>query len=144
MRKSISEEKYEFIEDEGIPDFSRIGFTDDGFEIFVGTDDPGEIPHFHYRNADRSVNTGIQILKAEYFFLGEFRGTLDEIQRENLQKFLLTSCEECSSLRYNNWEYIIVQWNMNNSRDVWINLKDVAQPDYTLIKESFENYSREE
>ena len=28
---------------------ARIGFTDGGFEIYVNTDDGGNIPHFHYR-----------------------------------------------------------------------------------------------
>ena len=129
VMKSVSKENYEFIEGEGIPDCSRIGYTEDGFEVFVGTDDPGPVPHFHYRNADRSVNTSIQILEAAYYFLGKYRGVLDEGQRRNLQKFM---CAQVPlSYPCTNWEYTAFEWNMNNPSDVRIDRAQARQPDYS-------------
>ena len=139
MNKSVSDEEYEFIEGEGIPDCSRIGYTEDGFEIFIGTDDPGRIPHFHYRNADRSVNTSIQIMKAEYFFLGKYRGYLSREQRLNLQKFMLSSPDGCSFQNCSMWEYIVEVWNMNNDSGVRIDLNGIKQPDYTTIQDCGED-----
>lgn len=34
----------------------------------------------------------------------------------------------------NTWEYIVLQWNMNNS-DVKISLRDTKQPNYSTIKD---------
>lgn len=31
-----------------LTEMARIGYTDDGFEVYVNTDD-GNTPHFHYR-----------------------------------------------------------------------------------------------
>ena len=35
--------------------YGRIGFTDDGYEVFIVTDDYmlSDIPHFHYRKKEK-------------------------------------------------------------------------------------------
>ena len=123
-------EEYEFVEGEGIPDCSRIGYTSDGFEIFVGTDDPGRVPHFHYRNTDRSVNTSIRIEKAEYYYFGKFRGILTDTQRKNLQEFM---CGKNGRSDMNNWQWIVCEWNQNNSDELKVDVRKTLQPDYIVI-----------
>ena len=52
-----------------LTEMARIGFTDDMYEIYINTDDPGNIPHFHYRKANKwsEFHTCIKIASAEYF-----------------------------------------------------------------------------
>ena len=31
---------------------ARLGFTDDGFEVYINTEDKGDVPYFHYRTKE--------------------------------------------------------------------------------------------
>ena len=46
----------ELNKDNNILGISRIGFTDDGYEVFIVTDDDllSDVPHFHYRKKEKN------------------------------------------------------------------------------------------
>lgn len=118
----------------------RVGIVKPGnYLIFVNTDDPGKIPHFHVVDATsngkdkkKGFSTCICIDKPEYFIYGN---KTDKItnggQRKALDTFLRQPFQY-KKFNGTNWEYIVMIWNMNNS-EVTID-EDVVQPDYTLLK----------
>lgn len=50
-KEKLTEETIKLLQEEGknLLEMSRIGFTNDGFEVYINTDDEGNYPHFHYR-----------------------------------------------------------------------------------------------
>ncbi len=109
-------------------EIARVGITDDDYEIYVNANDPGKIPHFHYRKANdwAAFHTCIKIEKAEYFHHGNKQDVLNSKQKKELVEFLK---DKPKSKRYEtNWDLLVEMWNLNNS-DVEIN-EDVEMPDY--------------
>ena len=124
---------------DGIMEMARVGWLDDalsGYELYVQTDDAGEIPHFHlkHKNQTKSKSLTIEILRPIYFERGTHKGTLNSKERNSLQAFI---SDKSSNARYNgtNWDMVVDLWNDNNSnRTIPTNMK---QPDYvTLHKET--------
>lgn len=121
----------------GMSRVGKIKTDGDTYEIFVNTDDAGNIPHFHFRCIDdwSKFHSCIEIARAEYFSHGSKQDKLNSKQRKELQKFM---CEPTNSRFYhedgsriNNWEYICELWNLNNS-DVQLD-DNIEQPDYTKL-----------
>ena len=113
-------------------EMARIGFTDDGYEIYVHTDDPGNIPHFHYwdrKTKGDSFHTCIKLTKPEYFHHTGKEGILNSKQRKELIKFLKEPSKVLDNLT--NFETVIAMWNLNNSKNK-IPL-DTSMPDYTKL-----------
>ena len=109
-------------------EMARVGFTDDDYEVYVNTDDPGKIPHFHYRKKNdwNKFHTCIKIEKPEYFIHGNKDGILNNKQKKALINFLKS---KPNNKRYNtNWEVLVDLWNFNNS-DVEVD-EDLEMPDY--------------
>lgn len=112
-------------------EMARIGFTEDGFEIYVHTDDAGNIPHFHYRDrttVGQQFHTCIRLDKPEYFHHTGKEDVLNSKQKKNLIKFLNSKARSGWST---NFEKVIDEWNVNNS-DVEISY-DQPMPDYAKL-----------
>ncbi len=108
----------ELNKDFDIEGIDRIGFTDDGYEVFIVTDDYmlSDAPHFHYRKKEKGKKMGfhtcIRLDKAEYYHHIGNEDILSDTQKENLIVFL----EGPSKLeKYDtNWELIKDLWNLEN------------------------------
>lgn len=117
---------------QNLTEMARIGFTDDGFEVYINTDDGGNIPHFHYRlkNDWDKFHSCIKIETAEYFEHEGKESKLNFKQRKELVKFLK---EQPRNKRYKtNWERILAEWNDNNS-NIEID-ENLEMPDYNKLK----------
>jgi len=97
-------------------EMARVGFIGDEYEVFIHTNDPGHIPHFHmWDKATRGQNfhTCIRIDKPEYFYHTGKEGKLNSKIKKALMLFLTSPHK---NKRYsNNWEYMLSMWNDNNS-----------------------------
>ena len=102
-------------------------------EIFVRTNDPGKIPHFHFldKNKDKDNEGCIRIDRPEYFDHEGKKLHLNSSQRKEMVEFLKSSYRR-KSLGITNWEYLVLLWNDNNS-DVEID-DDTEMPDYTKLR----------
>ena len=123
--------------EQGLFEMARIGFTNDSYEVYVNTDDPGNIPHFHYRKKGSwEGHTCICLTKPEYFHHGDKQASLNKKQIKELINFL--NSKPIRTSRYNsNWEYLLDAWNMNNSN---INIpEDYPMPDYSKLSTKDKN-----
>lgn len=114
---------------------ARVGYAA-GLEIYVNTNDAGNIPHFHIRDEvdwDK-FHSCINILSAEYFAHEGKEGVLNSKQRKKLQEFMEATAdidiEDVNEI--NNWKYICVLWNSNNSSAKVP--KDAKMPDYRQLR----------
>ena len=109
----------------------RIGFTNDGFEVYIDTDNGGNYPHFHYRTKGScDFHTCIKIDKAEYFIHTSKENKLNFRQRKELVRFL--KAPNKSTKFKNNWERLVADWNSNNST-VEVD-EDLEMPNYLNLK----------
>lgn len=125
-----------------IEGMSRVGYLltqGKTLEIYVNTNDPGKIPHFHIRDKDNwgDFHTCVRIDKAEYFKHGTKCDSLNMKEKKALQEFMYGDnkhrlYDEYGN-RLNNWQYICMMWDDNNS-DVEI-AEETIQPDYTQLAE---------
>lgn len=117
-----------------------VGVTEDSYLIYVNSDDSGYIPHFHYvdetsrgRDKKKGFHTCIRLDKPEYFHHTGKEGTLNSKQLKELIEFLNSPF---SKPKFNgtNWDYMVMIWNMNNSKQ---NVdEDMNIPDYSKLKET--------
>ena len=112
-------------------EMARVGFFDE-YEIYIHTDDPGNIPHFHIWDAETRGNkyhTCIRIDKPKYFHHTGKEDILNSRDKRDLIEFLNSKPR---NKRYDtNWEYLVSMWNDNNSK---INVaEDIEMPDYTKL-----------
>lgn len=117
-----------------ITGMARAGFTKDNYEVYVNTEDGGNIPHFHYRlKSDwNKFHTCIRLDSPEYFHHNGKEDVLNSSQKKNLQKFLSS---QVTLSRYkgkfeNNFELLCFLWDINNSN---VQSDDWALPDYTTL-----------
>lgn len=115
-------------------EMARVGFIDE-YEIYIHTDDPGNIPHFHIWDKETKGNkfhSCIRIDQAIYFHHTGKEDKLNSKDRKNLVNFLQSSPK---NKRYNtNWELLIDMWNLNNSN---IEIpEDQEMPDYRNINDN--------
>lgn len=126
----------ELSKDYDIEGIDRIGFTDDGYEVFVVTDDYklSNIPHFHYRKKENGkpceFHTCIRFDKAEYYHHIGNEDVLNDKQKEELVKFLTTKCENNS---WTHWQLAIMKWNHQNDYKLEIDY-DLTIPNYQNLK----------
>ena len=129
-----------YSEQMGIEGMSRIGTVNmrgATYEIFVCTNDPGKIPHFHVRDMDdwSRFHTCVRIDVPEYFHHGNKQDTFNSRERKQLQDFM-NQCPKKKMYdengnQLNNWQVICFMWDINNS-DVEIK-ENTSQPDYTKL-----------
>lgn len=126
------------IEEEYLLEMARIGWVPVGstksIEVYVHTDDGGEIPHFHVRKYGSKNKfeweTCIKFEAAEYFLHGKYRDKLpDRKTCKLLDKMLRSKDPEENGSTY--WETAIKEWNRNNS-DRRLSI-DLEQPDYSRL-----------
>ena len=114
-------------------EMARVGFMG-ALEIWIRTDDPGNIPHFHIwdkNSKGQSFHTCVKIEKAEYFHHTGKEGILNTAQRKDLCEFLKSQCAK--NIRYKtNWEYLVSMWNDNNPNAILS--ENIEMPDYTQLK----------
>ncbi len=124
------------IESEPLLEMARVGFISQSpiLEVYVNTDDPGNIPHFHIRDykkdgiSGNEFHTCIEYRTNKYFHHNGKEDVLNSKLRKILCDFLKrTNEDEVES----NWNILIKEWNRNNS-----NAKiptNLPMPDYTTI-----------
>ena len=126
----------ELNKDNDIMGISRIGFTLDGCEVFIVTDDDllSNIPHFHYRKKEKNkinkFHTCIRFDEAKYYYHEGNEDYLNDSQINNLIIFLNSKPKYGNFI--NNWEEILFIWNTQNE-----NLKidnHLKMPNYNKLK----------
>lgn len=123
------------IEDFGTYDYlgemAKVGIFNN-IEIFVRTNDPGKIPHFHFldRNKKKDNEGCIRIDSPEYFDHEGKTCHLSSGQRKEMIEFLESDYKRKKFVG-SNWEYLVMLWNDNNS-DVEID-DDTEMPDYRKL-----------
>jgi len=114
---------------------SRVGYSGE-LEVYVNTDDAGNIPHFHLRDSDDwdKFHTCIKIESAEYFHHTGKEGTLNSKQRKELYDFMNApvTVKKYANKFSNNWELVCFLWDINNS-NVSIS-ENVNMPNYLKLK----------
>ena len=124
---------YEKLRESMLLEMARVGFIADEYEVYIHTDDPGNIPHFHIWDAEtrgQKFHTCIRIESPEYFHHTGKEDYLNSNMRKELIKFLKSKPTKLK--RYNtNWEVVVDMWNANNSK---ANVPDdLPMPDYTKL-----------
>lgn len=114
---------------------ARVGYSGD-LEVYVNTDDGGNLPHFHVRlknNGDK-FHSCIRLDCAEYFLHAGKEDKLNSHQRKILQQFMEDTVElpRYKDKFNNNWELACFLWDTNNS-DATID-DYVVQPDYRNLE----------
>lgn len=123
---------YEKLRESMFLEMARVGFIDDEYEVYIHTDDPGNIPHFHIWDAEtrgQKFHTCIRIESHEYFHHTGEEDYLNSSMRKELVRFLKGKSK---NKRFSsNWEYLVSMWNNNNQL---INVPDdLPMPDYTKL-----------
>jgi hypothetical protein len=119
-------------EQELLLEMARVGFFSD-FEVWIRTDDPGNIPHFHVwdRNSKGGLfHTCVKIESPEYFHHTGKEDVFNSKQKKELIEFLNAKPLK-AKWHPTNWDFIITLWNANNSNTE----VDEKQPisDYTTL-----------
>lgn len=124
---------------EPLNEMARIGFVPVGttktVEVYVHTDDSGNVPHFHVRkygtNNKFEWETCIRYDSPTYFYHGRY---VDKIPDKKIIKQLDSMLRSIDPESRNNdtfWNECVDEWNRNNSE---IKLdKNIEQPDYTKL-----------
>ena len=127
MKRMIRQEVY---------GMARVGFIKH-LEVYVNTDDGGEIPHFHLHDSKNweKFHTCIKIESPEYFLHAGKEDVLNSKERKLLQEFMESpvSVSRYASKFGNNWELICFLWDTNNSTHMIA--EDAEVPDYTQLSE---------
>lgn len=119
-------------------EMARIGYMgiknrENYFEIYIRTNDPGNIPHVHIRDADtmgEKFSSCVKLESAEYFTHGgKYKDKFNSKERKAFDEFMNKYEED---FKMTNFEYCLREWNRNNSSHK-IDL-DISKPDYTKLK----------
>lgn len=111
-------------------EMARIGKMG-SYDIWVWTDDPGKIPHFHmwdYSTKGKKFHACIRIDSAEYFFHTGKEDVLNHKLKKELVAFLQSKSDDEDDGDMTNWEVLLQEWNRNNS-DVKVSRKQ-EMPNY--------------
>lgn len=123
-------------ENEILLEMARIGYVTPKLEVYIHTDDPGEIPHFHIRNLTKGFETCVEIMTNNYFLHDKYKDTLNSKERKLLNDFVRSAPKDDDVFK-TNYESIIYEWNKNNSKHKITAQKDendnVVIPNYITI-----------
>ena len=127
------------LETNRLDEIARIGWipinNENSIEVYVHTNDAGNVPHFHVRKYSKgnlfSWETCIKYESAEYFLHGKHKDKLSSSKiAKELNNMLSTLNPKDPGRTY--WQTAIVAWNNNNSgTELPFDLK---QPDYTKLR----------
>ena len=116
---------------------ARVGYLGDSeaYEVYVNTNDGGNIPHFHLRNSKDwdKFHSCIKIMSAEYFEHQGKEHKLNASLLKDLCKFLSSpvQSEKYRDKFENNWQLICFLWELNNSNMM---IPDGTEmPDYSKL-----------
>ena len=127
--------KIQIKEKQDIYGMARAGFIGE-LEVYVNTNDAGNIPHFHLRNSVNwdKFHSCIRIDKAEYFLHEGKEDKLNSSQRKELQDFMKSkvSINKYADKFKNNWELVCFLWDINNS-DISIP-EELEMPNYLELR----------
>ena len=76
-----------------LAEMARIGFIGKKgeLEVYIRTNDPGNIPHFHVRDTSTmgtEFETCVRIQTNAYFLYGRYKDTLNSAERKALAEFM--------------------------------------------------------
>ena len=123
---------------EPLLEMARVGYMGKRgeYEVYVRTDDPGHVPHFHLRDSatqGKNFETCIELKNNRYFLHGGYTDTLNSSQRKCLADFM----EAPNEYFGNNYVATVYAWNINNSTENIKIKKDehgrIIMPDYRTI-----------
>lgn len=130
-----------YVDNYQIDEMARVGFltktTPCPYEIYVMTDDPGKIPHFHISDCEKKGKSGsqfhtcIDLTQPRYFHHSGKQDNLTKKQLKELVEFLMSKYKDRNET---NWQHIIDAWNDNNS-DVELSINSKI-PNYTDIEDN--------
>lgn len=123
---------FESIKEQLLNEMARIGITDDSYEVWVRTDDPGKIPHFHYwdySTKGKTFHACIRFDCPEYFNHTGKKDVLNKRQKKDLIKLLSSPYKRDPSKTM--FTRALEEWNDNNS-DVQID-ENQKMPDYMRL-----------
>lgn len=124
---------YEKLRESMLLEMARVGFIDDEYEVYIHTDDPGNIPHFHIWDAEtrgQKFHICIKLEVPEYFHHTGKEDYLNSGMKKELVKFLRN--KPLRLKRYDtNWEVVVDMWNANNSKASIPD--DTPMPDYMRL-----------
>lgn len=138
--RNINEKNVTTSNNQAIFEMARIGFICQRpvLEIYIHTDDPGNIPHFHIRDYKKSGQSGqefhtcVQFKSNTYFHHTGKEDYLNSDQRKELVQFLSQNYRGRNG--YTNWQKLVDDWNDNNSS---IQLdEDTPMPNYRTINDN--------
>ena len=124
--------KFKRLNEELLQEMARIGYLD-GYEIYIHTDDSGNIPHFHIwdRNSKgEKFHTCIQIKEPKYFHHTGKENILNSKQKKDLYNLLQLPYRK--NINITLWQHLIMSWNDNNS-NILVD-ENQEMPDYTKLK----------
>ena len=124
--------KFKRLNEELLQEMARIGYLD-GYEIYIDTDDSGNIPHFHIwdrSSKGEKFHTCIQIKEPEYFHHTGKEDTLNSKQKKDLYNLLQLPYRK--NINITLWQHLIMSWNDNNS-NILVD-ENQEMPDYTKLK----------
>ena len=135
MKRLIVEKEFE----SPILEMARIGFIPHGskktIEVYVHTDDPGKVPHFHVRKYGKNNKfeweACIRYDSAAYFSHGRYNDSLPDRKIAKELDNMLRHVDTKSRHKDTYWKKCVDAWNDNNS-DVELD-PDIEQPDYTKL-----------
>lgn len=123
---------YKILRENMLMEVARVGFINGKYEVYIHTDDPGNIPHFHIWDKEtrgQNFHTCVKIITPEYFHHSGKENILNNKMKKELIEFLQLPSK---NKRYStNWEYLVSMWNDNNSN---INIsEDISMPNYMKL-----------
>lgn len=96
-------------------EMARVGDMDNKLAIYIRSNDPGNIPHFHIVDQvtlGDKFHTCIKIETAEYFHHTGKEDILNTKQKKSLMEFFSKS----DKWGDNYWDIVLQEWNRNNSK----------------------------
>lgn len=114
-------------------EMATLGRTASNYCIVIYTNDPGNIPHFHYVDAatrGQCFHACIRLDCCEYFSHTGKEDKLRSGQRKELVRFLQQPHDRYP--QETNWQHLLYLWNNENNSDVQIS-EDSIMPDYTQL-----------
>lgn len=127
---------------EPLYEMARVGFISSGnkqttFDVFVRTDDPGNVPHVHIQSKNKKFKTCIRLDTNKYFLHGEWRDIFNTKQCKLFNNFMRSYKDTSLGFNITIYEYAVAMWNDNNSKRKLSITKDkennIIIPDYSSI-----------
>ena len=124
------------LRNEDINEMASVGRLPDdpSIEIFVHSNDGGNIPHFHVwkrkNSGYREWETCLMFQEASYFKHKKFHTDIKTSIAKEIDKFLRSPDPEFGGA-VTNWQTAVAEWNRNNSSMKLV--RNIQQPDYSKL-----------